>query len=103
MILRLEGKAAENLRIENLRDYPGELVEKLRGLLLRGAEARPDPSRKGFYDVDNGARVFFIHVSPVSGKVMLLASWRKQQAAEPASLRAGSSVASSQCLAYRAA
>jgi len=87
-MLRLEGKA-DQLKIENLHDYPVELVERLRGLLLTGTEARPDPRRRGFYDVHNGTRVFFIHVSPVSGKVMLLAIWRKEQAAGTA--RAGAS------------
>ena len=87
-MLRLESKTG-TLKIENLRDYPAELVEKLRGLLLTGTEARPDPRRKGFYDVHNGTRVFFIHVSPVSGSVMLLAIWRKEQAAGAARAGAG--------------
>lgn len=105
MILRLEGKASETgrLKIENLRHYPNDLVEKLRGLLLTGTEARPDPSRKGFYDVYNGTRVFFIHVSPVSGSVLFLASWLKEQSAEVARVRVGSSSSCGQRLACRAA
>lgn len=105
MLLRLEGNRSETgeLKIENLHHYPTELVDKLRRILLTGTDARPDPSRKGFYDVYHGARVFFIHVSPVSGNVLLLASWLKEQSAEVARARAGSSSSCGQRLAYRAA
>ena len=74
----------KEVKVENLRNYSGEVVDKLRGLLLGGAEADMDPQRRGFYDVYNGTRVFFIHVSPVSGNVMLLASWLRECAAEAA-------------------
>jgi hypothetical protein len=74
MTLRLDGR----LQIENLGKYPQETVEKLRDLLAGGAEAQPDPRRKNFYDVHNCSQVFFIHISPVSGNVMLLASWLKE-------------------------
>ncbi len=70
MILRLNG----NSTIENLRNYPAELVEKLGALLAAGVQAHADPRRKNFYDVENGSRIFFIYVSPISGKVML-ATW----------------------------
>jgi hypothetical protein len=85
MTLRLTGKNGK-LTIENLRHYPSEVVEKLRGLLATGVEARPDPRRKGFYDVEDGARTFFIHISPVSGNVMLLATWCEEAAAAAASV-----------------
>jgi hypothetical protein len=75
MILRLK----EDPRIDNLRNYPADLVEKLRALLVAGAEASPDLRRKQFYDVENGSRVFYIHLSP-TGKVWLLATWLKQSA-----------------------
>jgi hypothetical protein len=41
-----------------------------------GVSARPDPRRQNFYDVEHADRAFFIHVSPLTGKVMLLAVWR---------------------------
>ena len=69
--------------IDNLRNYPEHIVARLRALLRDGAAGRPDPRRKGFYDVADGERVFFIHVSPVSGRVWLLASWTAERA-EPA-------------------
>jgi hypothetical protein len=71
--------------IDNLRNYPEHLVARLGALLRDGAAARPDPRRRGFYDVADGDRVFFIHVSPVSGRVWLLASWAVEaaEAAQP--------------------
>ena len=72
MILRLNGST----RIDNLRNYPSEIVEKLRALLSAGAVAYPDPRRDAFYDVENGSRMFYVHLRP-SGKVWLLASWQK--------------------------
>jgi hypothetical protein len=65
--------------IDNLRNYPEHIVARLRVLLRDGAAGRPDPRRKGFYDITDGERVFFIHVSPVSGRVWLLASWAADQ------------------------
>ena len=73
MLLRLK----EDPRIDNLRSYPTDIVEKLRALLVAGAQAYPDPRRKQFYDVENGSRIFYIHLSP-TGKVWLLATWVKQ-------------------------
>lgn len=81
MILRF----SETPLIDNLRNYPEHLVARLGALLQAGAAAQPDPRRKGFYDVADGDRVFFIHLSPVSGKVWLLASWavERVQPAQP--------------------
>jgi len=72
MRLRLEATPV----IDNLQKYPAGTVEKLRGLLTAGAEARPDPHRKNFYDVENGSEMFYIHIAP-SGKVLLLAKWSR--------------------------
>lgn len=73
MVLRLNQEAD----IENLRAYPAETVEQVRQLLAAGAPARPDPRRKDFYELENGCRVYYIHISPINGKVLLLASWLK--------------------------
>ncbi len=75
MVLRL----TQRPNIEDLRNHPAETVEKLRELLAAGAPARPDPHRKDFYEVENGSRVFYIHISPLNGKVLLLATWLKDE------------------------
>jgi len=78
MVLRVNHQPV----IEDLRNHPAETVEKLRELLACGAVAKPDPHRSDFYELENCTRVFYIHISPVSGKVMLLATWFKD--AQPA-------------------
>ena len=70
MILKMSGP----IRIENLRHHPAETVNRLRCLLVAGAQASPDSHRKGFYDLADGDRAFYIHVSP-TGSVLLLAIW----------------------------
>lgn len=82
MVLRLNG----NLRIENLRNYPAETVAELRQLLVAGALAQADPHRANFYELENDARYFYIHLSPMGGKVLLLASWLKNKPAAAAEL-----------------
>jgi hypothetical protein len=71
MFLRIN----DGLSIDNLNDYPVEVVSQLEALLGSGVEARLDPKRKNFYDVEESGRGFFIHAMPRSGNVMLLATW----------------------------
>lgn len=61
--------------IENHRNYPAEIVERLRVLLITGATAYADIHREDFYDVVEGARIYFIHVAPTTNRVILLATW----------------------------
>ncbi len=63
------------LEIEDLRNHPTETLMSLRDLLTTGAQAIPDPKRPGFYEVESGSRVYYIYVTPASGKVLLLATW----------------------------
>lgn len=75
MILKMSGP----YRIDNLRHYPAETVERLRCLLVAGAHASPDPHRKAFYDLEDTDRTFYIHISPI-GTVLLLATWPREGA-----------------------
>jgi len=75
MVLKMCGP----LRIDNLRQYPAETVDRLRSLLVAGASASPDPHRKGFYDLDDEDRAFYIHVSRTR-TVLLLATWLREGA-----------------------
>jgi len=63
--------------VDNLRNYPAEIIKELEELLLWGGSALPDPKRKGFYDLENYERTFFIQISSITGRVALLATWRK--------------------------
>lgn len=71
MLLRM----TNNPTITSVRTRPRELVTELRSLLAEGAEARPDARRKNIYELDGGPRVFYIHISPASRRVTLLAVW----------------------------
>lgn len=64
--------------IEDLRNHPAETLNALHDLLSRGAELMPDPKRAGFYELHHESTVFYIHVSPVTGKIILLATWPLQ-------------------------
>jgi hypothetical protein len=65
----------EHSRIEDPRNYGPEVVNELRNLLIVGGSAQRDPRRENFYVLENGENSFYIHISPVSGDVMLLARW----------------------------
>ncbi len=72
MMLRLTNEPV----IDNLGHYSRDTVGQLRNLLLSGTQAVPDPLRANFFDLDDGRRVFYIHLRP-TGKVLLIASWPK--------------------------
>ena len=82
MVLRVK----KQTKFENPRGYIAKVVDKLRNLLTAGARARRDPSRENFYEVENANNVFYIHISPVTGNVVLLAKWpgQTQEAKEKA-------------------
>jgi hypothetical protein len=62
-------------QIEDLRHHPVETVAELRQLLAGGANLTPDPKRAHFYEVEGDSRVYYIHVSSATGKILLLATW----------------------------
>jgi hypothetical protein len=68
----------EGARIENPREYDLGAVESLRLLLEVGSRAQRDPRRENFYEVEGICETYYIHVSPVSGNVVLLAKWLRQ-------------------------
>jgi hypothetical protein len=64
--------------VENPREYETAAVEQLRNLLESGNPAQRDPRRENFYDIENQFETYYIHVSPISGNVTLLAKWIRQ-------------------------
>jgi hypothetical protein len=68
----------EGVVIENPREYERGAIENLRRLLESGAAAERDPRRESFYEVNGDEESYYIHVSPVSGSVVLLARWNTQ-------------------------
>lgn len=73
MVMKLE----HELNIEDPRHHSPERVETLRQLLAGGARVEADPKRADFFEVESGSDVYYIHISPISGKIVLLAAWPK--------------------------
>jgi hypothetical protein len=69
------------VQIENLRNYPVEVIDELRRLLATDAPARPDPHRADFYELEGPTRVYYVHVSAALGSVLLLGIWPREAAA----------------------
>jgi len=68
----------EGARIENPREYEPGVVRHLRHLLEVGSSAQRDPHRENFYEIESNGETFYIHISPISGTVVLLAKWLRQ-------------------------
>lgn len=90
MVLRLNAAT----QVENQRNYPAEIVERLRTLLISGATAYADIHRENFYDVVDGPRVYFIHIAPANQNVILLATWLNDSQVRREKSLAGSSAES---------
>jgi hypothetical protein len=78
MALRMTNGAS----IENPRGYAAETVEDLFNLLSSGGQGQQDPHREHFYEIEGTKDIFFIHISPITGNVVLLAKWSRH-AQEP--------------------
>jgi hypothetical protein len=68
----------EGARIENPREYAAHAVENLRHLLTAGGQVQRDPHREHFYNLENNNDTYYIHISPITGNVILLARWSRQ-------------------------
>ena len=68
----------ENIRIENARLYPSEVVDRLYAALSNGAQLHSDESRRNFYDLNTEGRTYFIYISPATGSVTLIATWAQK-------------------------
>jgi hypothetical protein len=74
----MEIQLKEGASIENPREYAARAVEHLRQLLVTGKPAQPDPRRRNFYEIEGGDETYYVHVSPITGNVVLLARWIRQ-------------------------
>ena len=71
MLLQLKQRP----EVDNLRNYPAEIIKELEELLLSGGPSVPDPKRDGFYDLTSHRHTFFIYISPKTARVTLLGTW----------------------------
>ncbi|MGB8541539.1 MAG: hypothetical protein WCD49_07865 [Candidatus Acidiferrales bacterium] len=67
------------LEIEDLRNHSQEMISHLRDVLARGANVIPDAKRPGFYEVKLHGQLYFIYISPKTGKVLLIAGWSREE------------------------
>jgi hypothetical protein len=66
----------EVLDIEDLGKHSAVTVICL-GIVLAGTvNVTPDPKRKNFYEVEGGSTVYYIYVSPGTGTISLIATWK---------------------------
>jgi hypothetical protein len=63
------------LQIEDLRNHCAGTVMRLRDLLIGAVKVTPDSKRRDFYEFESDSTVYYIHRSPVTGTVFLLATW----------------------------
>jgi hypothetical protein len=73
MVLQLENMP----KVEALRTYPAGTLDRLAQLLAMGVSAKADPRRECFYEVESDSEVFYVHISPVNGRVLLIGIWPK--------------------------
>ena len=76
----------DTVEIQDLRNHSAGTVMRL-ALLLAGAVCVRPTKRRDFYEVEGGSQVYYIHVSPVTGIIYLLAVWRNPVAQRKAVLR----------------
>ena len=79
----------EAFEIRDLGSHTAATVTTLALLLAGTVDVRPDPKRKDFYKVVDGSQVYYIHVSPVTGIIYLLAVWQSAVVQRNAVFRPG--------------
>lgn len=73
--IQFESAFAPDLAIEDPRGHSPEIVERLRQALASGAAVIPEAHRPGFFEVYADEHVFYIHISPATQRITLLATW----------------------------
>ncbi|MGH9494848.1 MAG: hypothetical protein ACRD3B_07620 [Candidatus Sulfotelmatobacter sp.] len=69
--------------IEDLGNHSAVTMIRL-GILLAGTvNVTPDSKRKGLYEVEGNSTVYYIYVSPITGMISLIATWKNVVRAAP--------------------
>lgn len=83
-IMHLEVGPTAELKILDPRGHSAETLLRLRQALASGAPATPDARRPDFFEIHDGGQVFYIHLSPATRKITLLATWSHEPELEVA-------------------
>jgi hypothetical protein len=67
-----------DLQIQDPRGHSPETVRRLQQAITSEAPAVPDERRPGFFEIQDAEQVFYIHISPVTQKITLLATWARE-------------------------
>jgi hypothetical protein len=78
----LELERSAKLKIEDPRGHSPETLRRLQQALASGAPADPDARRPNFFEIQAEDQIFYIHISPVSRRITLLATWSREPALE---------------------
>jgi hypothetical protein len=84
-LIQFEPGFALDSMIQDPRGHSSEIVERLRRALASGAPVIPEARRPGFYEVYADEHVFYIHISPATQRLTLLATWSGAPALETVS------------------
>jgi hypothetical protein len=74
-LMRFELNLTAESQIEVPRGHSPETVLRLRRALASQAPVAPDARRPHFFEIQADDEVFYIHVSPATQKITLLATW----------------------------
>jgi hypothetical protein len=83
--MRFELEMTAESKIEDPRGHSPETLRRLREAIASRATATPDARRLGFFEIQSDDQVFYIHVSPATQKITLLATWSPEPELEVAS------------------
>ena len=83
--MRFELELTAKSTIEDPRGHSPETLRRLREAIASGVPATPDARRQGFFEIQSDDQVFYIHVSPATQKITLLATWSPEPELEVAS------------------
>ena len=70
--------------IEDPRGHSPETLRRLRQALASGASADPDARRPNFFEIPAEDQVFYVHISPLTQRITLLATWSREPELEVA-------------------
>lgn len=76
--IMLELEQTAELKIEDPRGHSPETLRRLRQALASGIPADPDTRRPNFFEIHAEDQVFYVHISPLTQRITLLATWSRE-------------------------
>lgn len=74
----LELQPTAEFAIEDPLGHSPETLRRLRQALVSGASADPDARRPNFFEIHAEDQVFYVHISPLTQRITLLATWSRK-------------------------